>query len=107
MHGMFPAKGTIFADFESLLFLFILRSRIITVLALFTRKRYLIAHYSMTFVATPAPTVRPPSRIANREPTSNATVVMSSTSRLALSPGIIISMPSCNLTEPVTSVVRI
>lgn len=107
MYCMFSTKGTIFTCFESLLALLIFRGHVIPILALFTRKCDLRAHYSITLVTTPAPTVLPPSRIANREPTSNATVVISSTSRLALSPGIIISIPSCNLTEPVTSVVRI
>src|SRR5581483_7098455 len=32
--------------------------------------------YSITWVMTPAPTVRPPSRIAKREPFSNATGVI-------------------------------
>src|SRR5216683_6906287 len=32
----------------------------------------LLRHYSMTFVTTPAPTVLPPSRIANRRPSSRA-----------------------------------
>jgi len=55
---------------------------------------------------TPAPTVRPPSRIANRKPCSIAIGAINSTSILMLSPGITISTPSANFTEPVTSVVR-
>src|SRR5215469_1027269 len=62
--------------------------------------------YSLTAVTTPAPTVRPPSRIAKRRPGSQATGMMSSTSILMLSPGITISTPSGSLIVPVTSVVR-
>ena len=62
--------------------------------------------YSTTFVTEPAPTVRPPSRIANRVPSSMAIGAISSTSRVTLSPGITISVPSGSLTTPVTSVVR-
>jgi len=58
------------------------------------------------FVATPAPTVLPPSRIAKRRPSSRAIGVMRVTSRLVLSPGMTISVPSLSLASPVTSVVR-
>src|SRR5665811_2172317 len=44
--------------------------------------------YSSMLVTTPAPTVRPPSRIANRNPSSIATGVISSTPICTLSPGI-------------------
>src|SRR6185295_13748195 len=57
-------------------------------------------------VTTPAPTVRPPSRIANRRPSSHAIGDTSTTSTLMLSPGITISVPAGNVTVPVTSVVR-
>jgi hypothetical protein len=57
-------------------------------------------------VTTPAPTVRPPSRTANRSPSSIAIGVKSSTTIRVLSPGITISTPSGNATDPVTSVVR-
>ncbi len=57
-------------------------------------------------VTTPAPTVRPPSRMAKRSPCSTATGVISSTSIWMLSPGITISTPSGSPIEPVTSVVR-
>jgi len=50
--------------------------------------------YSRILVITPAPTVRPPSRIANLEPCSRATGTISSAVRLILSPGITISVPS-------------
>ena len=55
---------------------------------------------------TPAPTVLPPSRIANRSPSSIAIGAINVTSMLTLSPGITISTPSGNVTTPVTSVVR-
>ena len=58
------------------------------------------------FDTTPAPTVRPPSRIAKRRPSSIAIGLISSTVILMLSPGITISTPSGNSTAPVTSVVR-
>ena len=54
----------------------------------------------------PAPTVRPPSRMANRSPFSIAIGVISSTSTATLSPGITISTPAGSFTDPVTSVVR-
>jgi hypothetical protein len=62
--------------------------------------------YFMISVTVPAPTVRPPSRIAKRKPLSMATGVISSTVRFTLSPGITISVPSGNSATPVTSVVR-
>src|SRR5579862_4564195 len=62
--------------------------------------------YLKILATTPAPTVRPPSRIAKRKPSSIAMGTRSSTSIETLSPGITISVPSGNLTEPVTSVVR-
>src|SRR5581483_5945732 len=55
---------------------------------------------------TPAPTVRPPSRMAKRRPSSMAMGAISSTSICTLSPGITISVPSLSFTVPVTSVVR-
>ncbi len=62
--------------------------------------------YSRIFVTTPAPTVLPPSRIANFVPTSSAIELISSTTIFVLSPGMIISVPSGKVIEPVTSVVR-
>jgi hypothetical protein len=64
------------------------------------------AHYSMMAVTAPAPTVRPPSRIAKRVPSSMAIGEISSTSISTLSPGMHISTPSGSLMTPVTSVVR-
>ncbi len=60
----------------------------------------------MTSATTPAPTVRPPSRIANRSSFSIAMGVISSTVIVMLSPGITISTPCGSCTDPVTSVVR-
>src|SRR5204862_6522870 len=62
--------------------------------------------YFMIFVTTPAPTVLPPSRMANRSCSSIAIGVISSIDIFVLSPGITISTPAGNSTEPVTSVVR-
>jgi hypothetical protein len=62
--------------------------------------------YSTILVTTPAPTVRPPSRMAKRCFSSIAIGVISSTSTATLSPGITISVPSGSVTTPVTSVVR-
>ena len=65
-----------------------------------------LSTYSRISVIAPAPTVRPPSRIANRLPFSSATGVRSSTVRFTLSPGITISTPSGSSIVPVTSRVR-
>ena len=62
--------------------------------------------HSRIFVTTPEPTVRPPSRIAKRRPSSHAIGVISVISMSMLSPGITISTPSGSLMLPVTSVVR-
>src|SRR6185436_3728483 len=61
----------------------------------------------LTILTTrPEPTVRPPSRIAKRRPSSIAIGLPNSTVISVLSPGITISVPSGNATVPVTSVVR-
>ena len=62
--------------------------------------------YSWMLTMAPAPTVRPPSRMAKRWPTSRAIGVISSTVISTLSPGMIISAPSGRPMAPVTSVVR-
>ncbi len=62
--------------------------------------------YWLMPVTTPEPTVRPPSRIAKRRPSSIAMGVISSTSITTLSPGMHISVPSGRVITPVTSVVR-
>ena len=62
--------------------------------------------YLLIFMTRPAPTVRPPSRIANRRPSSMAIGAINSTVISVLSPGITICVPSGNWILPVTSVVR-
>ncbi len=62
--------------------------------------------HSMMLATTPAPTVRPPSRMAKRSFSSIAIGTISATSTVTLSPGITISVPSGSVTIPVTSVVR-
>ena len=62
--------------------------------------------YCTISAIVPAPTVCPPSRMAKRNPFSIATGVISSITRLTLSPGITISVPAGNSATPVTSVVR-
>ncbi len=62
--------------------------------------------YSTTSETVPAPTVRPPSRIAKRNPFSIAIGAINSISIATLSPGITISTPSGKCATPVTSVVR-
>src|SRR3989442_6054755 len=61
--------------------------------------------YSVISVTTPAPTVRPPSRIANRNSFSIATGVIRSIVIVTLSPGITISHPACNVATPDANVV--
>src|SRR2546428_6426585 len=63
-------------------------------------------HYSVISVTTPAPTVRPPSRIANRNSFSIATGVIRSIVIVTLSPGITISTPARNPTTPATPLLR-
>jgi hypothetical protein len=62
--------------------------------------------YSKMLATTPAPTVRPPSRMAKRSFSSMAIGTIKVTSMAMLSPGITISVPSGKVTTPVTSVVR-
>ncbi len=66
----------------------------------------LLPDHSVIDATMPAPTVRPPSRIAKRSFSSMAIGTISSTSTVTLSPGITISVPSGSETTPVTSVVR-
>ena len=85
--------------------------RVIPVFTLLTGQCNNISHsrkissYSIISLTTPAPTVRPPSRIANLSSFSIAIGVIRLPSRPTLSPGITISTPSGNVTTPVTSVV--
>src|SRR5439155_10266413 len=62
--------------------------------------------HSMILATTPAPTVRPPSRMAKRKPSSIAIGAINVTVIPMLSPGITISVPSGSTQLPVTSVVR-
>ena len=64
--------------------------------------------YASTRVTAPEPTVRPPSRMAKRSPSSSAAGVSAGSSTVtdAASPGMHISMPSGSVTVPVTSAVR-
>src|SRR5438477_5244694 len=66
----------------------------------------LLVAYLLILVTRPAPTVRPPSRIANRNPSSMAIGLPSSTLISVLSAGITITVPSRNATVPATSVLR-
>src|SRR5262249_15317585 len=75
-------------------------------ISLFATHHSLFASYSMIEATTPAPTVRPPSRIAKRSFSSIAIGTIRCTSIAMLSPGITISVPSGRCTTPVTSVVR-
>src|SRR3546814_19672869 len=54
----------------------------------------------MIFATTPAPTVRPPSRIAKRRPSSIATGLLRVTAIFTLSPRIPTSLPSRRVTPP-------
>jgi hypothetical protein len=67
---------------------------------------YQTFNYSVIVATTPAPTVRPPSRIENLVPSSIAIGAISSTVISMLSPGITISTPSGRLQIPVMSEVR-
>ena len=62
--------------------------------------------YFVILATTPEPTVRPPSRMAKRRPSSMAIGAISLTEIVTLSPGMTISVPSGRITSPVTSVVR-
>lgn len=84
--------------------LFVFCCRIISSSALTTSKLNNHSH-SITSLITPAPTVLPPSRIANLNSCCIAIGIINSPSMLTLSPGITISTPSGSFTDPVTSVV--
>jgi len=113
---LFPARVAELLRFQPLgMLLLIFRRGVIAVLTVpalqgndFAHRLILsrFARYSITSVTAPAPTVCPPSRIANRKPFSSATGVISVTSQLTLSPGITISTPAGSFMSPVTSVVR-
>ncbi len=69
-------------------------------------RRATCSDHLVILVTRPAPTVRPPSRIAKRRPSSIAIGWISLTDISVLSPGMTISVPSGSSTTPVTSVVR-
>ncbi len=109
MTCVLAAEATVLAQFEPLArLLFILRRAVVAPLTFRARERDDVSHcaYSTISLIVPAPTVRPPSRIAKRAPFSSATGTCSSAVIDVLSPGITISTPSGSLSEPVTSVVR-
>ncbi len=92
---------------------FVFGRRIISSLAFLASEGHDDSHCIISLIAyatisltTPAPTVRPPSRIAKRNSFSIAIGVINSASIATLSPGITISTPSGNVKTPVTSVVR-
>ncbi len=114
MHNMFIAEGAIFPIFHPFRMKpFVFGHIIITPFTFITGQYNLISwhnlvstFYSIISAMTPAPTVRPPSRIAKRRPSSIAIGVINSPSKETLSPGMTISTFSGSLTVPVTSVVR-
>jgi len=119
VYGMGPTETTVLLQLQLVgRRLLVLGSRIIAAFTFAACQRYEITHryrpftrragpgYSIISLTTPAPTVRPPSRIAKRSPSSMAMGVISSAETEMLSPGITISTFSGNSTEPVTSVVR-
>ena len=114
MHGMRPASPAELFRFQPFrVLLLVLCCRIIAFFAVMTLQGNDVSHtclpdaYSKISATVPAPTVRPPSRMAKRRPFSSATGVISSIFSDTLSPGITISTPDGNSAEPVTSVVLI
>ncbi len=112
MNCMCPAKRTIFLKCQFVwCFSFIFCARVVSILTIFTGQCNNITHsltvspYSKISLITPAPTVLPPSRMANLNSFSIAMGVISFASIVTLSPGITISTPSGKVTTPVTSVV--
>lgn len=85
----------------------ILHACIVFILTFCALKKYYLSHvsYPNTSVTTPAPTVLPPSLMANLSSFSIAIGAINSTLIVKLSPGITISTPSGNCDTPVTSVV--
>ena len=64
-----------------------------------------VNYYAIILVTEPAPTVLPPSRMANRNDSSIAIGAVNVMCNFTLSPGITIAIPSGNFTSPVISVV--
>ena len=102
------ALGAVLFEFHLPLYLGFARGSVITSSANRAHQRHLdtFAAQSRILVMMPAPTVRPPSRMAKRICSSRPTGVMSSMFMVMLSPGITILTPSGNMQVPVTSVVR-
>ncbi len=104
---MFSTKLTKLLQFQLFCLLRLFRCSIISIRTLFTYHCYIFTHapssqyiYSIILVTTPAPTVFPPSRIANLNPSSIATAVNNSTFTFTLSPGITISAPPVKCHHP-------
>src|SRR3954453_13445634 len=114
MQGVAPLAGTVLEQLQAIgVVLLVLARAVVPLLGLGARElddgaRLDPGHrrYSTMLTGAPAPTVRPPSRMANRWPVSSAIGVMSSTDISTLSPGMTISAPSGSPMAPVTSVVR-
>lgn len=77
-----------------------------SVLFIKNQKSQHFAFYSTSLETTPAPTVLPPSRMANRSPTVIGILLSSSMVHATLSPGITICTSSGSMNFPVTSAVR-
>src|ERR1035437_101517 len=92
--------------------LLVLGRRVVPVLALRALERNDVARhgsnsYLMISVTVPAPTVRPPSRIAKRKPLSMATGGINSTGNPTLPPARPSSNSFLNISTPVTTVLRV
>lgn len=74
MHRVFLVPGAVLFQFDARgVVLFVFLGRIVTPFAFRAFQRndhaiFFLCHYPNTFVMTPEPTVRPPSRIAKRSP---------------------------------------
>src|SRR6187399_2753129 len=109
MTDVLAAEAAVLAQLQPLAGLLLVLGRaVVPALTLGARQGNDVSHgcYSTISLIVPAPTVRPPSRIANRAPFSSATGVWSVATIEVLSPGITISTPSGSCSDPVTSVVR-
>src|SRR5262249_12468543 len=117
---MFSTELAVLAHLDSLCrLLLVLRRAVVPALALLASHRNDVSHganllevgglrldplasdlYSRISVIVPEPTVRPPSRMAKRDPFSIATGTISSPVIVVLSPGITISTPSGSFSVP-------
>src|SRR6266496_2351659 len=117
VRGVLPAGRAVLLELDPVRMQpLVLGLDVVAPLAVVAGQRDLVAHlslpaaaaaqppvYSRISVTTPAPTVRPPSRMAKRSSFSIAIGVISSTVMSTLSPGITISRPSGSVATPVTS----